>query len=64
MEAEDRERRSAEFVAICAIFENVLGDDADGPWQIPLEFGDAVLEVHLPADYPSASAHRSHLTSV
>ena len=55
-EEEDRQRRSAEFLALGAIYDGVLGDDADGPWQIPLGVGSAMLEVHLPADYPSTSA--------
>lgn len=55
MAEQDRERRSSEFVALSAIFDEVVGDEADGPWQIPLQIGGAVLEIHLPPDYPSKS---------
>ena len=55
-ESDDRERRRQEFLALDAIFTGVIGDDADGPWQVPLDVGEAILEVHLPQDYPSVSA--------
>ena len=56
MDDSDRERRRGEYLALTSIYEGVLGDQEDGPWQIPLDIGGAVLEVHLPGDYPSVSA--------
>ena len=48
MADDDGQRRAAEFMALSAIYEGVIGPDVDGPWQIPLDVGDAVLEIHLP----------------
>ena len=56
MADDDGQRRAAEFMALSAIYEGVIGPDVDGPWQIPLDVGDAVLEIHLPGDYPSTSS--------
>jgi hypothetical protein len=56
MASDDGERRASEFTALSAIFEGCLGDDANGPWQVPLDVGGAVLEVHLPKDYPSVAS--------
>jgi hypothetical protein len=48
----DAERRALEFEALQAIYEDELEGEAAGPWRIRL-CRDAVLEVHVPMDYPS-----------
>ena len=52
---EDMARRSEEFEALRAIYDDQLEGDVTGPWRVSLG-GAAMLEVHLPLNYPSKSA--------
>lgn len=55
-QAEDAERRAAEHLALGAIYPDFVGDaSGDEPWRVPLDVGNAVLELHMPLDYPSCS---------
>lgn len=53
MDSDDAERRAAECLALSSIYENMESED-DNCWRLPLDAG-AVLEVHVPVDYPSTS---------
>ena len=53
MEDDDLERRTAEYTALTSIYEDLDGGN-DGPWRLPIG-ASAVLEIHLPSDYPSKS---------
>lgn len=52
---EDAERRAAEHTALSSIYDDLEGD-VGGPWRVPIGVGGAILEVHVPTDYPSNSA--------
>ena len=57
MADEDADRRREEYIALTSIYDAVEGDADSSCWRVPLGCGGgAVLEVHVPVDYPSQSA--------